>query len=176
MGIRAGGPVTSMRIGGSPFPSCLTLKYTSGIKLWAGVQYMTVMSIGQVAAETGVTVETIRYYEKKALIPEPPRSPAGYRQFPAATVKRVLFIQRAQELGFSLRDIHALLGLRNAPHTNCAEVKARTEEKLAEVDQKIFALMRIRNALTNLIEQCVAQDEMGDCPILDALEDLPGSR
>lgn len=132
---------------------------------------MTAMSIGQVAAETGITVEAIRYYENQALIPEAPRSPAGYRLFPADTIKRIRFIQRAQDLGFSLRDIHALLGLRNAPGASCATVKARAEEKLAEVDKKIFELMRIRSALTNLSEQCVAQADLGDCPILDALED-----
>ncbi|MEJ8568846.1 heavy metal-responsive transcriptional regulator [Elongatibacter sediminis] len=132
---------------------------------------MSALRIGQLAAETGVTVEAIRYYEQQALIPEAPRSPSGFRCFPPDTVKRVRFIQRAQDLGFSLRDIHGLLGLRNEPGASCAAVKARAEKKLSEVDRKIFELMRIRTALANLSEQCVAQADLGDCPILDALED-----
>lgn len=132
---------------------------------------MTALRIGQVAKEAGVTVETVRFYESRALIPEPPRSNAGYRLYTADDVKRVRFIQRAKELGFSLKDIQSLLALRNEPGTTCAAIKARTVNKIAEVDEKIRDLTRIRGALSDLADQCVSEANLSECPILDALDD-----
>jgi MerR family mercuric resistance operon transcriptional regulator len=132
---------------------------------------MSVIRIGQVAKHAGVTVETIRFYESQALIPEPPRSESGYRQYTSETIQRVRFIQRAKELGFSLKDIHALLTLRNKPGTTCADVKVRALKKITEVDEKIVDLTRIRRALAGLVDQCDGEANLSECPILDALEE-----
>jgi MerR family mercuric resistance operon transcriptional regulator len=132
---------------------------------------MSAIRIGQVAKHAGVTVETIRFYESQALIPEPPRSESGYRQYTSETIQRVRFIQRAKELGFSLKDIHALLTLRNKPSTTCAGVKAQALKKITEVDEKMLDLTRIRRALTDLVDQCDAEADLSECPILDALDD-----
>ncbi len=132
---------------------------------------MSDFRIGQVARHAGVTVETIRFYESQALIPEPPRTESGYRRYTSETIRRVRFIQRAKELGFSLKDIHTLLTLRNEPGSACADVKAHAVQKLAEVDEKIRDLTRIRSALTDLVEQCNAEADLSDCPILDALDE-----
>lgn len=132
---------------------------------------MPAFRIGQVAKHAGVTVETIRFYESQALIPEPPRSESGYRQYTSETIQRVRFIQRAKELGFSLKDIHALLTLRNKPNTTCAGVKAQALKKITEVDEKMLDLTRIRRALTDLVDQCDAEADLSECPILDALDD-----
>lgn len=127
--------------------------------------------IGQIAKHAGVTVETIRFYETQALIPVPRRSASGYRLYTAETIRRVRFIQHGKELGFTLKDIHALLTLRNEPNATCADVKAKALQKIADVEKKIGDLTRIRRALTALVEQCDAQATMSECPILDALDD-----
>jgi len=126
--------------------------------------------IGDIAKRTGVTVETIRYYENQALIPAPPRTEAGYRLYTADTIRRVRFIQRAKELGFSLKDINALLTLRSQAGVKCGKVKTQALEKIAEIEEKIGDLTRIRAALSRLVEQCNADAELGECPILDALD------
>jgi Hg(II)-responsive transcriptional regulator len=131
---------------------------------------MSDFRIGQVAKHAGVTVETIRFYESQALIPQPPRTESGYRLYTSETIRRVQFIQRAKELGFSLKDIHALLTLRNEPSAACVDVKAQAVQKIAEVDEKILDLTRIRSALTELVEQCDSEADLSDCPILDALD------
>lgn len=135
---------------------------------------MSVFRIGQVAKQAGVSVEAVRFYESQALIPEPPRTTSGYRQYPAETVQRVRFIQRAQDLGFSLKDIHTLLTLRNDPNTKCAEIKTQALRKIAEVDRKAFDLARIRDALASLVAQCEAEADLSECPILDALDEKDG--
>jgi MerR family mercuric resistance operon transcriptional regulator len=132
---------------------------------------MSVFRIGQVAKHAGVSVEAIRFYESQALIPEPPRTPSGYRQYSAETIQRVRFIQRAKELGFSLKDIHTLLTLRNKPSTTCADIKAQALQKITEVNEKTVDLARIRHALTDLVAQCDAKAELSECPILDALDE-----
>ena len=132
---------------------------------------MTHLSIGQIAKRTGVTVEAIRFYEKRALLPEPPRSASGYRQYPPVTAKRVRFIQRAKELGFSLKEIHALLSLRDTQDGSCAHVKVQALQKVAEIEQKMRDLNRIRGALTELADQCGGNGNLSECPILDALDE-----
>lgn len=132
---------------------------------------MSVFRIGEVAKQAGVSVEAIRFYESRALIPEPPRTASGYRQYPEETIQRVRFIQRAKELGFSLKDIHALLTLRKEPSTTCADIKAQALQKIAEMDKKTRDLARIRRALTALVTQCDANADLSECPILDALDE-----
>lgn len=132
---------------------------------------MISLRIGQVAEQAGVTVETVRFYESQALIPEPPRSQGGYRLYTADAVKRVRFIQRAKELGFSLNDIQSLLEIRGRPDRSCAAVRVQAVRKLAEVEDKIRDLVRIRDALSDLADRCVSEADLSECPILDALDD-----
>ena len=131
---------------------------------------MTLLNIGQVAKQTGVTVEAVRFYEKKDLIAAPQRSAGGYRQYPPETVKRVLFIQNAKEVGFTLKDIGELLSLRLDSGTSCTSIKLLATQKMEEVDQKIHDLERIRDALGQMILKCDSRRDMSDCPILDELE------
>lgn len=132
---------------------------------------MDPLSIGQVAKRTGVSVETIRFYERQGLIPEPARSAAGYRQYPADTPRRVRFIQRAKAVGFTLGDIRELLELRTRPDVTCADIRERAQIKLDEIGAKLSELEQMRRALTRLAEQCSGEGALSECPILDALED-----
>lgn len=131
---------------------------------------MTALSIGQVAKQTDVSVETVRFYEKQGLIAPPQRSDAGYRQYPPETVKRVRFIQHAKEVGFTLKDIGELLELRREPGTSCTDIKIRATRKIEEVDQKIQDLNRIRDALGRMIMKCSGRGALSECPILEELE------
>lgn len=132
---------------------------------------MTMLNIGQVARQTGVTVETVRFYEKQGLINAPQRTVSGYRQYPQDTVKRVRFIQNAKDLGFTLKDISELLTLRQESGTSCADIKLRTTQKIDEVDQKIRDLKRIREALGRMILKCNDQEALSQCPILEELDE-----
>jgi MerR family copper efflux transcriptional regulator len=127
------------------------------------------MTIGQVARQTGVSVETIRYYEKEGLVDEPERNPSGYRQYPAETIKRILFIQRAKAIGFTLKEIHDLLSIQEKPEACCGDVLSRAESKMAEIEAKINELQRMKNALQVLTTECVSDNGLDNCPILDAL-------
>jgi Hg(II)-responsive transcriptional regulator len=131
---------------------------------------MTLLNIGQIAKQTGVTVETIRFYEKQGLIATPKRSDAGYRQYPSETVKRIHFIQHAKEVGFTLKDIAELLALRQKPGTSCGDIKLRATQKIEEIDQKIQDLKRIREALGRMILKCRGRGALSECPILEELE------
>ncbi len=131
---------------------------------------MKPLTIGQVARQAGVGVETIRFYEREGLLAEPPRTAAGYRQYSPAVVARIRFIRRAKELGFSLREIRELLALRVAPGTTCAEVRARAEAKIADIEERIATLERMKFALEGLIASCRTGRPLRQCPILDALE------
>jgi len=131
---------------------------------------MRLLNIGQVAERTGVTVEAVRFYEKRGLIAAPQRSDAGYRQYQPETVKRVQFIQRAKEVGFTLKDIGELLALRQKPGTSCADIKLRATQKIEEVDQKIQDLNGIRDALGRMIMKCSGSGTLSECPILEELE------
>ena len=134
---------------------------------------MESLTIGRVAELADVGVETIRFYERQGLIKNPPRRASGYRQYPAEAVTRIRFIRRAKELGFSLREIKELLALRLDPHTTCADVRARAEEKLTDVRAKIAALEGMCGALERLTAACIGEGSVSDCPILEALEGLP---
>lgn len=131
---------------------------------------MSQLSIGQVAKQAGVSVETLRFYEKQGLLSKPARSASGYRCYDASVVRRVRFIQRAKELGFALREVAELLNLRQTRHTSCAQVRSVALAKMADIDQKLTDLQRMRMALENLAARCELEGTMGDCPLLDALE------
>jgi MerR family mercuric resistance operon transcriptional regulator len=131
---------------------------------------MEILSIGQVARRAGVGVETVRYYEREGLLEEPPRRASGYRQYSEEVVKRIGFIKRAKELGFSLKEIIELLLLRVDAQTSCDEVKQRTEAKIAEVERKVAELQRMRQALLQVHSLCTGPGPTGRCPMLEALD------
>ncbi len=134
------------------------------------------MTIGQVARQAGVGVETIRFYERAGLIEEPPRRDSGYRQYSADVVKRLLFIKRAKELGFSLKEIQELLTLRVDPETTCTDVKRQAEAKIADIEHKIADLMRMKEALVRVADACPGDGPLSACPILDALDNTLSSK
>ena len=131
---------------------------------------MKALTIGQVARHAGVGIETVRFYERQGLLEEPARKQSGYRQYGEDVVARLRFIRRAKELGFSLKEIKELLALRVDPTTTCAEVRSKAAAKLADVEQKIEALQRIRKALVKLTAVCRGRGPTSECPILDALD------
>ena len=131
---------------------------------------MKAMTIGQVARNAGVGVETVRFYERQGLLQEPARKASGYRQFTEDVIARLRFIKRAKELGFSLKEIKELLALRVDPETTCAEVRTRAQAKITDVETKILALQRIKKALVRLTTSCRGSGPTSECPILDALD------
>lgn len=128
------------------------------------------LTSGALAESAGVNVETLRFYERKGLLPKPPRRASGYREYPSENVQRIRFIKRAQELGFSLVEIKDLLALRVRPGATPAEVKDRAEEKLADIRRKIASLKVMEEALKKLNETCAGRGPMTECPILHHLE------
>jgi MerR family mercuric resistance operon transcriptional regulator len=132
---------------------------------------MAMLTRGQLARICGVGPETIRFYERRGLIPEAPRSSAGYRRFGEDSVKRLRFIRRAKSLGFSLPEISELLALQDEPGGDRARVKQITESKLREIETKISDLESMRAALSELAEQCSGHGPVSGCPIIETLAD-----
>jgi len=126
------------------------------------------MRIGEVAASAGVNRQTIRFYEREGLLPNPTRRANGYREYPADTVALVRFIKRAQDLGFSLNEAKALSDLRPTAGRDRPRVRALAEAKLADVRQRIAQLQAIEWALAGFVTDCRRGDSP-QCPILDAL-------
>lgn len=132
---------------------------------------MTGLKVGEVAKRAGVNLQTIHYYERRGLLPKPPRTRSNYRACPEDAVLRVRFIMCAQELGFSLKDIKELLSLRAAPRAKCADVLRRAKEKVQDIDEKVATLRRMRTALSRLREECEGVLPISECPILESLVD-----
>ena len=128
-------------------------------------------TISQVATAAAVNVQTIRYYERRGLFPTPRRTPAGYRQYTDDAVPRLRFIKHAQDLGFSLREIQELLGLRVRHGTACDAVERKTRQKIDVVQQRIRDLQRMKRTLARLAEACAARRPTDECPILEVLGD-----
>ncbi len=128
------------------------------------------LTIGQVARRASVHLDTVRYYERRGLLPLPPRTAAGYRQFPPDTVRRVAFIKRAQALGFTLEEISGLLALRVTPGPGCTTVERRARSAIARLDGQLADLERMRRALGKLADACRVQHATDECPLLDAIE------
>ncbi len=129
--------------------------------------------IGELAKRCGVSADTLRFYEKNALISPAGRSDSGYRLYDEANQKQVSFILKAKELGLSLEEIRELLEIRlEATEHSCAEVKSITSAKLALIDEKIEDLTRIRSALKKINDACCGHhdDDASHCSILAALE------
>ncbi len=133
---------------------------------------MRPMTIGKLARAAAVGVETVRFYERRGLIQQPPKpNGSGIRIYREETVHRIRFIRQAQEIGFSLREIDQLLSLRADPSADCAEVRERATTKLEEVDRKMAQLERIRAALEELIAACPGRGALRACTIMEALGD-----
>ena len=137
---------------------------------------MNALTIGQVAERAGMGVETVRFYEKQGLVPEPPRTESGYRQYPLDTVARLRFVQRAKAMGFSLREIQELFQLRLDESSSSADVKARTEDKIAQIDAKIRDLRNMRSKLVELTHACDGHSTTEECPIIYALDGRDGAK
>lgn len=128
-------------------------------------------TIGQVAKAAGVNVQTIRYYERRGLVPAPRRSASGYRQYTDEAVARLRFVRRAQDAGFSLKEIRELLSLRVREATACEAVERKARGKIAVVEQKIEELRRMNRTLERLAASCARGEATAECPILETLEE-----
>ncbi len=131
---------------------------------------MESLSPSALARAAGVNQQTIRYYERRGLIPAPPRTGSGYREFPPDTLRRVRFIKQAQALGFTLREIQDLLNLRVRSGVGCKDIRERAREKVNDIGEKIATLKRMEEALTRLANRCRGRGPVEECPILDALD------
>jgi len=131
---------------------------------------MKSMTIGHLAREAGVNLETVRYYERRGLLPKPPRSASGYRLFPTDAARRLRFIRRAQELGFSLKEIRELLSLRVSRSTTSRDIRARAEAKIADIEAKIRSLESMKKTLRKLKGVCDGCAPLAKCPILESLD------
>lgn len=131
---------------------------------------------GELAQKAGVHAETIRYYEQRGLLPLPHRTRAGYRVYSETDLTRLRFIKRAQELGFSLREIEELLALEAMPDASSELVRQRAMAKIAEIEARIRDLTCIRDTLCQLVVACDGQVPIAHCPILHALHDHHATR
>ena len=130
----------------------------------------TAMKIGEVAERGGVNLQTIRYYEREGLLPAPSRLASGYRVFREDPIRRVRFIKRAQELGFTLAEIRDLLTLRVDESRSSGEVRSLAEAKIADIDGKIRSLIAMKQALTHLTDRCSGHGPASECPILESID------
>ena len=126
------------------------------------------LTIGRLASKASINVETIRYYERRGLIKQPLKPKVGYRKYDSDTLQRLLFIKRAKTLGFSLDDIEKLLALSEG---RCADVQSIAEQKLNHVKTKVQDLLRLENALEQLVRQCHDNADQAHCPIIETLLD-----
>lgn len=136
---------------------------------WTEVTELQDFTVGQLARMAKVNVETVRYYERRGLIPETARSESGYRRYSQNVVTRIKFVKRAKELGFSLNEISELLSLQTGPDADCGDVKKRSEVKLADIEAKIRDLEKMRDVLSELVATCAGRGPTSECPILRAL-------
>ncbi len=129
------------------------------------------MRIGAVATRADVNIQTVRYYERRGLLPKPPRTESNYRLYSEDSVRRVRFVKRAQELGFSLKEIKELLALRINSRGTRAQVRERAEAKITDIEEKIRSLRAMKKTLAGLTAACCGgRGPVSDCPILEALD------
>jgi len=124
------------------------------------------LTIGKLAKQANVTIETIRYYQRKGLLIEPEKPITGYRQYPVEIISRLRFIKRAQQSGFTLKEILELLSLDNE---HCEDVQKIAEQKRQQIDQQLKDLTAIRNVLDNLVKGCRQEQVTQHCSLIDAL-------
>ena len=133
------------------------------------------MRIGTAAEQAGVNIQTLRYYERRGLLPRPPRRTSGYREFPDDAVRMVRFIKRAQDLGFTLDEVEELIKLRSEKRRDRTRVRAVAEARLRQVDRKIAELQAIKQALSHLVH-CCQEGSTLECPIIEALDGAGAAR
>jgi DNA-binding transcriptional MerR regulator len=131
--------------------------------------YHSPMKIGALSKATGVSIDTIRYYEQRQLLPSAARTASGYRQYSSDDVTRLKFIVEAKELGFTLKEISQLLG---AQSNDCLQVKLVAQSKAEEIDARIIKLSQMKDVLLDLVDQCNQSAGDDPCPILTSLKDL----
>jgi len=131
---------------------------------------MKPLTIGHLAREAGVNLETVRYYERQGLLAKPPRSASGYRLFPSDAARRLRFIRRARELGFSLKEIRELLSLRVSRRTTSADIRTRAEAKIVDIEAKIKSLESMEKTLRKLTRVCDGCSPVAQCPIIESLD------
>lgn len=131
----------------------------------------TAMRIGEVAERADVNVQTLRYYERRGLLPAPRRRPSGYREYPLDAVRLVRFIKRAQALGFTLLDIQELIDLRQNRTKSRAQVRALAAAKVSDIAARVRRLNAMRRALEELVNACSCDGVSRECPIIEALDD-----
>ena len=129
---------------------------------------MSPLTIGKLAKQTEVTVETIRHYQRIGLLVEPDKPDSGYRHYPADAITNIRFIKRAQQAGFTLKEIATLLSLDGS---HCADVRQLAELKCQPIDQHIKSLTALRQALDSLVNTCQQTDSSARCAILDVFND-----
>lgn len=128
------------------------------------------MRTSEVAAQAQVNTQTLRYYERRGLLPAPARTHSGYRAYTAEAVRVVRFVKRAQQLGFTLTDIGELLHLAGGGPASCEEAKAMARVRIADLQQRIAELTGMRDALAQLVDTCDHPDVERECPILSEIE------
>ncbi len=132
---------------------------------------METYTIGQLAARTDVSVETIRYYERVGLMKQPQRPDSGYRHYPEDARRRLAFIRKAKALGFTLNEILQLLALTTGSESACGNVKETATASIRRIEEQMRALSQMRRALGKLVAECLNGGPNGDCPIIQALEE-----
>jgi Hg(II)-responsive transcriptional regulator len=131
------------------------------------------MRISELAGQVGVNPQTLRYYERRGLLDEPPRSPGGYRDYPAAAVELLRFIKRAQQLGFTLDEIEELLQLDQGGPAGCEAARGVALARKADLEARIADLQRMRDSLADLIATCDLPRPNRSCPLLAAIDKPP---
>lgn len=126
------------------------------------------LTIGAVSRRTGVNIETIRYYERTGVLPRPPRSAGGYRLYSANDARRLAFVRRARELGFSLDEVRALLSLADRKIGSCGKAQRMGQAHLDEVRRKIADLRLMETVLARLVAEC-ADGTLPECPLVETL-------
>ena len=129
------------------------------------------MKIGEFAQRAGVPIDTVRYYERQRLLPEPERRASGYRSYVDSDVSRLRFVRRAKALGFTLEEIRELLDLSQSRNDDMGVLKAAASAKLTDVEARIDELSRIRDGLRTLVDACPGHGALQQCPILHALDE-----
>ncbi|OIQ15545.1 MAG: hypothetical protein BM556_18065 [Bacteriovorax sp. MedPE-SWde] len=129
------------------------------------------LTIGKLATASNVSVETIRFYERKELIKQPEKQ-GGFRYYPTDLIKKIWFIKRSQELGFTLKEVKELLELTVKKKSRCNDILIRTETKIDEINEKIKDLKRMKKSLEGLAKCCDSREmPLSDCPVLDCFID-----
>jgi Hg(II)-responsive transcriptional regulator len=134
---------------------------------------VSALKIGEVARQAQVGVETIRYYERQGLLDPPQRRASGYRQYDESVVSRLQFIRRAKTLGFTLVEIRELLGLWFGGDTRCEQIRARAAQKIADIEEKIRSLQKMKKSLKEVVRRCEHRDTAAECPLWEGLSSPP---